>query len=249
MYQLLYAIVATPGQSDFLASLLSSIKGVENSTLAMISSNGLTAIVEKTNRNHLVASPENALAFAKVIEVLSWNYSVLPVRYGTVMKSSESVIELLERCNSKFKETLQRIENKEEFSLKVLWDYEKGSEKIRQQMKSGVAQKNLPFEGNTISKTYLLQKLEEHRFEDALLSYVEQLIAEICNLIEQLNPIHKFKKMVSQNLILDAVFLLEKEKKESFTKIIDQLKNQYSDLHFLLTGPWPPYNFVEPNIK
>jgi hypothetical protein len=48
---------------------------------------------------------------------------------------------------------------------------------------------------------------------------------------------------------LYAVFLLDKERKDALIHVIEELQNQYPGLNFVLTGPWPPYNFVESTIK
>ena len=246
---MLYAIIASPDCSDLLTSRLSAIQGVEDSKLITVSCNKLTAIVAEISRKKVVVNTENALTFAKVIDKLSRHYPILPIRYGTLMDSDESIILLLEKYESKFEQNLCVVENKEEFSLKVFWDYEKESKKIRQQIYATEMENRTPFQGDSSSKAYLLQKMKEHRFENALLTSVEQLVGEICMLLTRFNPIYKFKKMVSQTMILDAVLLFDKEQKEVLIRAIDGLKNQHKNLRFLLTGPWPPYNFVELDIK
>jgi hypothetical protein len=42
---------------------------------------------------------------------------------------------------------------------------------------------------------------------------------------------------------------LEKDKKEELIKAIKDLQEIYPGMDFVLTGPWPPYNFVETTIK
>ena len=49
--------------------------------------------------------------------------------------------------------------------------------------------------------------------------------------------------------IIDAVFLLEKDKKEDCINVVNNLQNKYPSLNLMLTGPWPPYNFVDITIK
>lgn len=247
--QILYAIVTSPGPPELLTNRLAEIKGIDGSELAAFSHNGLTAVLGETSREKASATTENVLAYAKAIEGLFRYDAVLPLRYGTLMDSEKSVIALLEKYGATFKKNLQRLANKEEFSLKVLWDYENGSNKIKQQMEIDETNTQPLFPGNSATKEYLLRKVKEHRFENALLEHAEQLIGEICLLVEQFNPVHHFKKMVSKTMVLDAVFLLERGQKVDFSQAIGQLKNQHEDLRFLLTGPWPPYNFIELDMK
>ena len=55
--------------------------------------------------------------------------------------------------------------------------------------------------------------------------------------------------MSSATNIVDAYILIEKENKNELLKMVKHFQNQYPSLNFILTGPWPPYNFVEINIK
>jgi hypothetical protein len=51
--------------------------------------------------------------------------------------------------------------------------------------------------------------------------------------------------MVTNSILLDAVFLVKKNKKDEFIQAISTFKQQHDDLQFLLTGSWPPYSFVD----
>jgi len=53
----------------------------------------------------------------------------------------------------------------------------------------------------------------------------------------------------SELLLLNHSFLVKKNKFSEFSKEIAKLENKYKDLKFLYTGPWPPYSFVNINIR
>jgi len=53
----------------------------------------------------------------------------------------------------------------------------------------------------------------------------------------------------SDRLLLNHSFLVEKNKFSQFSDKISELENKHKDLKFLYTGPWPPYSFVNINIK
>jgi hypothetical protein len=64
-----------------------------------------------------------------------------------------------------------------------------------------------------------------------------------------LNAIYKIQKMATVSIIIDAVFMVEKERKSDVIQAVADMKNQYPGLNFILTGPWPAYNFVDFNVK
>jgi hypothetical protein len=55
--------------------------------------------------------------------------------------------------------------------------------------------------------------------------------------------------MVSPTLIIDAVFLLEKQNKDGLVQAIEDFQKRYPSLIFMLSGPWPPYSFIEITTK
>ena len=45
-------------------------------------------------------------------------------------------------------------------------------------------------------------------------------------------------------MLLSASYLVDKEKKDDFKKAFEELRSSGGDLKYLLSGPWPPYNFI-----
>lgn len=50
--------------------------------------------------------------------------------------------------------------------------------------------------------------------------------------------------LFSGRLVLNASFLVSKEKIEEFSNEVSRLKGKYLKLKFLYSGPWAPHNFV-----
>ena len=248
MEKIIYAIIASNHGHAELIGTMKGIQGISGSAIYVLSFNDISVAVSDFTPSKYTINKELAIDFARVIEELSQQVTLLPIRFGTFLKSDKNINQLLINHYDSFLNNLQKVENKYEFGLKALWDYEKCSEKIRVKAESEAVKAGDYFSKSTIHTNYLLEKINKHRLEDALLKHVEQLIEEISRHLAQINPDCKFKKMVTRSIILDAVFLVEKSKKDDFIQAIEALKQQHDDLHFLLTGPWPPYSFVEITI-
>lgn len=54
----------------------------------------------------------------------------------------------------------------------------------------------------------------------------------------------KLGKRFSTHLILNAYYLVEKEKVEAFLGAVKTLEEKFREVKIQCTGPWPPYNFV-----
>jgi hypothetical protein len=68
---------------------------------------------------------ENVLAHEFVNETVMREYTVIPMSFGTVFRSEEDVSELLRSTYQAFSDVLDKMQDKIEFGLKVLWDRER----------------------------------------------------------------------------------------------------------------------------
>lgn len=50
-------------------------------------------------------------------------------------------------------------------------------------------------------------------------------------------------------LVLSAAFLVEQELWDDFVKLVDEQDKATPGLRFELTGPWPPYDFIQMQLK
>lgn len=53
----------------------------------------------------------------------------------------------------------------------------------------------------------------------------------------------------TERLLLNHSFLVEKKQFSKFSAEIAKLEKKHKNLKFIYTGPWPPYSFVNINIK
>lgn len=251
MEKMIYSILSVKRNPEKLNALLVGMKGISGSDLCAVSFDEITAIVSDVKRADLIADRSNAIEYAGVIENLAQQFTVLPMRYGSIMESADSINKMLERNYHEFQQNLQKIENKYEFGLKIFCDSEKlkSELRIKSEADTQTPEKRATEIKNSVYRDYVDKKLKEHRLEELMLTYVDSVIAKITGYLDRLNTINKFKKMATDTNIIDAVFLLDKERKDALIHVTEDLKNQYPGLNFVLTGPWPPYNFVEIAIK
>jgi len=56
-------------------------------------------------------------------------------------------------------------------------------------------------------------------------------------------------KPIGDKMIMNAAFLVEREREAAFDARVKMLGATYETLTFRYTGPWPPYNFVNIRLK
>jgi hypothetical protein len=251
MGKLIYAILSNKADSEKINALLSGMKGIADADFAAISFDQISAVVSDIEKAGLIANQANAFAFAKVIEILEKQYPLLPMRFGSIMESPASVLQMLERNYPEFQNNLQKVENKSEFGLKIFCDSEKVKESLRSKSAGGNSSPIMPEPEpkKSVYIEYVNKKLAEHRLEELLVSYVDSIIAEFTGKLTQWNAESKIKKMASASILVDAVFLLKKDMESQLVQEITDLQSRHPELNYTLTGPWPPYSFVDVTIK
>jgi hypothetical protein len=167
------------------------------------------------------------------------------------MESSGTILQMLERNYVAIQKNLEQVDDKFEFGLKVFCDSAKLKANLIENTKyttSSTEQSNLETKPS-VYREWVNKKLEEHRLEEMLLTHVDKVIASITEQLSGMNAVSKFKKMLTETTIIDAFFLLKKDQYEKLIAVFTNLQTQYPALNFVMTGPWPPYNFVEITIK
>jgi len=248
---IIYCILLVKRDTEKLNSLLNDIKGISNTDLFAISSNEIAVVVSDIEKHGLTADRSNTLKYASVVEQIFQQFALLPMRFGSVIESREMVTKLLERNYIEILQNLYKVESKYEFGLKVFCDSGKLKEELIEKSSDNIQApvKTVPEIKRSVFRDYVDKKLREHKLEELMLAYVDQVISKITTYLSMFNSVNKFRKMVTETTILDAIFLIDKDHKSAIIHAVDDLQGQYPTLNFILTGPWPPYNFVEITLK
>lgn len=230
---------------------LAGVKGIVGMDLSFVSADGIAAIVSDFKRSDIIADKSVAIEYAGVVEALAQFFTLLPARFGSVMESTDAITQMLGRNHREIKKNLLKVENKYEFGLKVFCDTEKLTREMKEKSASvGLSPANAePEVKPSVYREWVNRKLKEHRLEEQLLAYVEAVIAEITGFLTGWNSESKFKKMSTPAVIIDGVFLLGRERKDDLIEAVADLQKKHVSLTFVLTGPWPPYNFVDFKVK
>ena len=220
------------------------LKGLDDSYVYTLTCKDISAAVSDIDKGNLKVNEECAVAYGKIIENMMREYTLLPMRFGTLVKEDREVIAILEKYYDGFIDNLRQIKGKLEYGLKVLLDIKEAGFEINSSSETKDSKSFDRLKGGSPYKKYLLEKLREHKFEEALMGKVGRIIEDIHNPLKELSSLSKFKKMATKRIILDAAYLVEKKKKDVFIQRFKGLCKRHQKLKFLLTGPWPPYNFA-----
>src|SRR5262245_61211102 len=81
----------------------------------------LAAVVSDTPIRIYDPTRENVLAHEFVNETVMREFTVIPMSFGTIFRTGDDIVELLKSTYRALEDVLQKMKDKIEFGLKVLW--------------------------------------------------------------------------------------------------------------------------------
>ena len=191
--------------------------------------------VRNKDEDHVL---EHEIALEKMIEY----FTILPMRFLTVFDRKDNVISMLNDHYSNFREDLDRLRDKVEFGVKAIWQ----GAIIRERIENAYRKEHNGLSSSTDSpgKSFMKGKFEKYKIDKEFEEEADRCIEIIDDFFNRFVAEKKLEKLKTDNLLLTASYLVDKEKQSDFKKAFEELKASPCDLKYLVSGPWPPYNFV-----
>jgi hypothetical protein len=221
--------------------------GEEPAPVYTVRCDDLSAVVSDAPLGVLDPTRDNVLAHQRVNETVMSEHTVLPMSFGTVFKTRDDVTAFLKSAYRAFSDVLDKMENKLEFGLKVLWDrdaviheIEVEDEDIHRLKNEIAAQKG---------STYFARMQYGRLIDAALQAKSERYVSEIFERLRDVSVAARANKPIGDRMILNAAFLVSRDSEDAFDQRVKELGAHHDKLTFKYTGPWPPYNFVNIRLK
>jgi hypothetical protein len=217
--------------------------GDRGDELYTICFNDIAAAVSNSPIKKYAVSRENTLAHEKAIEEVMKEHTVLPVRFATIAEDEDTVKKILEREYNAFKDLLNKFEDKKELGLKSVFKeaiYKEILEKYEDIKSLKKMIENLPSD-----KTYF-QRMEIGRMVEKALEKEKEIYKEkILSILTPLADDIKINALYGERMVVNAAFLVSKDKEAEFDAKIHELDAGYGNIiKFKYVGTIPPFNFV-----
>jgi hypothetical protein len=207
----------------------------------------LAAVVSDAPLEVLDSTRENVLAHERVNETVMREHTVIPMSFGTIFKTREDIVELLRSAAEAFGDVLNKMQNKLEFGLKVLWDRDQAVRDVESEdddigrLKKEISSQKGP--------TYFARMQYGRLVDAALQSRSERNVADILDELRDVSVASRVNKPIGDKMIMNAAFLISRDREAAFDAKVKSIASRFDKLTFKYTGPWPPYNFVNIRLK
>ena len=191
-------------------------------------------------------------AHEDVVDTLMKRTTVVPFQFGTILKDEQAALKMLQEYEEKFKNLLSKFVGRAEWGMKV---YANQQEFIHYMVQIEAEFKHLEEKREGLSKgaAYLLKRKIEEELKDKALTRLAEVTEVIFHTLGKDAYEGKVNTTLPQKLtgkkkemILNAAYLVEREKVVAFCKQGKRLMEHYGamGLDLEVSGPWPPYSFT-----
>ncbi|MDI6516652.1 GvpL/GvpF family gas vesicle protein [Streptomyces coelicoflavus] len=252
----------------FDAALQAQLTGVAGDPPRLLPHGDLVAVVshvpeadfgEEALRSHLEDLDwltATARAHQQVVDALTAVTTPLPLRLATVFRDDSGVRLMLEEREAAFRRTLDRLDGRVEWGVKVFVESERTdrterTERAEQAGAEPSAASDRPAPRPVSGRDYLRQRRRQSRANDDLWSRAEEFAtglhtelsgrADDARLHAPQNP--RLSGAAGRN-VLNAAYLVRRDASEEFVERVDRTKDDAPGIRVELTGPWAAYSFA-----
>jgi len=217
------------------------VAGIAEQEVELLTIEGLVVVTSKFDGEVVPLTRENVLQHESVVRSVFATTTPLPFRFGTLV-TQQVLDSYIKSRRPALIERLLSVQNCTELSVKIIWSNWSERRQTRLQPKS------LPDETGPGS-SFLKSKREElfgnQELGEEAKEISEWLGARLARLVRQQNV----SVEPQQKLVLTGSYLVRRDCETDFRSELETLKAERPELHFLISGPWPPYTFANIDLE
>ncbi len=239
----LYAVVAATEDLNYADC------GLGGGNVYTVPNGKVAAVVSDIRNEKIRPERRNLAAHQDILRRIMKETTPLPMAFGIIANSTESVQKILSENRQAFVRQLKHVANRVEMGLRVTWNMPNIFEYFVDNNPELRAARDRLF-GFSREPTQQ-EKMELGRMFERTLSgdreahteKVEEVLLNYCYDVKR-------NKCSRENDVMKLACLVGRDSDKDFEHAVLKAANLFDDnCSFDYNGPWPPYNFVEMKIK
>ncbi|MBU4121899.1 MAG: GvpL/GvpF family gas vesicle protein [Proteobacteria bacterium] len=248
MAYLVYGVVKEP------AVVGASMTGAKGRPVFFVAGHGLCAAVSELDVEEGAPPVSELLVYSRVVEDLHRVQAVVPMRYGCFLNGMKAIRNALKERRRQYETLLVQLAGHVEMGIRILLPGKEWRPRYEEAMKGRDA---LSSAGTTAQpkdepsvdgRAYLALRKVHYQMHDETLQGRQALIDRFLQAFSGLYARHRTETETKNGaVILSLYFLTPESKVNRFREAFERVAEN-GDAKALLSGPWPPYNFVTPDL-
>jgi hypothetical protein len=236
----LYGILPAPFSEKVV------LEGLDRQPVQSYTVDGFNFLYSEAKKEKYLTSRRNLLCHEKVLELaMSEGFrTLLPLRFGLVVKTWETVTDQLTRPHKeKLEELFQQLEGRREVSVKVFWN---SQSEIQGLLESNVSlkKKRDALEGKALSQSEIIEigKLIENGLQLRKQAVINVFRSELNALVEEFVE----SDPMTEEMIYNAAYLIPWDSESNFSEKVEAIDQKFGDrLRIRYNNFTAPYTFAQ----
>lgn len=220
--------------------------GIGENAVFTIGYKNIAAVVSVIPFKKMESNLNDIVAHQRVVEAACETHTVLPVRFGVILKDEEGIKKLLTSSYKDYLSKISELRGKDELGIRVLLN--------KSSLKKIEAQAELSEEIQKIKQEISLSKpgtsyFLKLRLQDAVknetLMMIDKMVGEINNSLAQIAVDKRLLKNDVSEIVLNAAYLVDRNRTHEFDAKVRELRERFERVGMTIhrSGPWAPYSF------
>jgi len=230
-----YLYCVTDGEPD-----LKDVVGLEGRAVEIVNK-GLFVVTTPFEGEVVAVTRDNVLQHETVVRKIFSTATVLPFRFGT-LTTEAGLQSYLTSHDTALRDRLSQLRDCVEMSVKIIWQ---NTSEVESE-----AELTIPdFDQIGAGTAFLMFKRQEllgnERLEQEARDLDDWLRSGLKDVVQQ----EQVTIEPTQRLVVSASYLVERARMSDYRRELAKLQAERSTLHFLFSGPWPPYTFANIDLE
>jgi hypothetical protein len=218
--------------AEKIDSLAAPVSGIAGARVDLINLEDFSLLASEFEGDSTpLVTRDNVLAHAAVVSSVLNQTTPLPFRFGTVL-SEEHLRSYLTSHEAALEAKLSQVRGCVEMSVKIIWNMDQEENKES-------AEGGSEGPGAKFLKEKQREILGSERRTEQANQVAAWLREQIGSYLQQENT----SLCPTDKLIVAAAHLIRREQLTEYRDRLAEARKTRPELHFLVSGPWPPYTF------
>lgn len=220
--------------------------GIGENAVFTIGYKDIAAVVSAIPFKQLESNLNDIMAHQRVVEAAREADTVLPVRFGVILKSEDGIKKLLASSYKDYASKLSALRGKDELGIKVLLN-KSSLKKIEAQaeMSEEIQKIKQEISSSKPGTSYFLKLRLQDAVKNETLMMVDKMAGEINNSFTQIAVDSRLLKNDVGEIVLNAAYLVDRHRTPEFDTKVRELRERFEREGMTIhrSGPWAPYSF------
>ena len=210
--------------------------GISGAPVRLLKTGDFSVLVSDLEADVVQVTRENALAHAAVVRSILDRTTPLPFRFGTLV-TEQQLTNYFSARKPALETKLADVRGCIEMSVKIIWESSSDAPEPGEPNHQGAG------------ANFLEQKRREILGGERSASDAATISTWLHEKVSGQVRDEQVTLRPSQRLVLAAAHLVERGKITQYREKVAEVRQERPELHFLVSGPWPPYSFANIELE